>query len=113
MLGEMKCRGQVKTLLASVVTDFNIHPIWISKGIDLYFIHSSDLAAPLIQEGIAAEKIKPIGIPIRMQFTVSQDACSYKAVFLSGSPVVLVMGGGLGLGKWAIAKNCLVRRSLV
>ncbi|HHY06299.1 MAG TPA: galactosyldiacylglycerol synthase [Clostridia bacterium] len=109
MLGEMKCRGQVKTLLASVVTDFHIHPIWISKGIDLYFIHSSDLAAPLIQEGIAAEKIKPIGIPIRMQFTVSQDALQLQKRFsLSGSPVVLVMGGGLGLGKMeAITKELL------
>ncbi|MGI6588349.1 MAG: MGDG synthase family glycosyltransferase [Peptococcia bacterium] len=109
MLGEMKCRGQVETLLASSVTDFHIHPIWISKGIDLYFIHSPDLAEPLIREGISAEKIKPVGIPIRMQFGEQRDSFEVKRKYcLSGDPVVLVMGGGLGLGRIeAITKELL------
>ncbi|MDD2212016.1 MAG: glycosyltransferase [Clostridia bacterium] len=100
MLGAMKCRGQIETLLASAVTDFHIHPIWISKGIDLYFIHSPDLAYPLIQEGISRERIRPVGIPIRMQFGQKTDSLSAKKeLCLSGDPVVLVMGGGLGLGR--------------
>jgi len=100
ILGQMKVKGKLHIPLVSAVTDFHIHPIWISKGVDLYFIHSADLAYPLIQEGISWEKIKPIGIPIRMQFgqEINHDEVK-KEYGLNGDPVVLVMGGGLGLGR--------------
>jgi len=100
MLGQMKVKGKLHIPLVSAVTDFHIHPIWINKGVDLYFIHSADLAYPLIQEGIPWEKIKPIGIPIRMQFGQELNHGEIEEEFgLAGDPVVLVMGGGLGLGR--------------
>lgn len=100
MLGVLKCRGKLHIPVVSAVTDFHIHPIWISRGIDLYFIHSADIADPLLQEGIPWEKIKPVGIPIRMQFGQKFNPVQVKKEFrLSGDPVVLVMGGGLGLGR--------------
>lgn len=100
LLGEMKCQGKVKPLLVSFVTDFHIHRVWISKGIDLYFIHSPDIATPLIQAGIKHEQIKPVGIPIRMQFAAHWGAQDLRKRFTtSGNPVVMVMGGGLGLGR--------------
>ena len=67
LLGEMKCQGKVKPLLVSFVTDF----IFIVFGsvkelIFILFIHL--ISPPLIQAGIKHEQIKPVGIPIRMQF---------------------------------------------
>lgn len=100
MLGAMKRKGKIQTPLATAVTDFHIHPIWISQGIDMYFIPAADLGYSLIQEGIHPERIKPIGIPIRMQFGREIDFTKVKEEYrLSGNPVVLVMGGGLGLGR--------------
>lgn len=100
MLGNIKQKGKIKTPLASAVTDFHVHPIWISQGIDMYFIPASDLSYALIQGGVQAERIKPVGIPIRMQFDREIDVAQVKKEYsLSGSPVVLVMGGGLGLGR--------------
>jgi processive 1,2-diacylglycerol beta-glucosyltransferase len=100
MLGEMKRKGRIKVPLAAAITDFHIHPIWISKGINQYFIPSVDLNYHLIQEGIQPEKIKPVGIPIRMQFGQKFDSVEVKKELqLTEAPVVLIMGGGLGLGK--------------
>ncbi|HHZ17419.1 MAG TPA: glycosyltransferase [Peptococcaceae bacterium] len=100
MLGAMKQKGRIKVPLASAVTDYHIHPIWISPGVDLYFIPSPDLDYALLQEGIEARKIKPVGIPIRMQFgQVIEMAAARQKLQLAGEPVVLIMGGGLGLGK--------------
>lgn len=100
MLGNIKRKGKIKTPLASAVTDFHVHPIWISQGIDMYFIPAADLGYALMQEGIQAERIKPVGIPIRMQFGREIDVAEVKEEYrLSGNPVVLVMGGGLGLGR--------------
>jgi len=109
MLGTMKNQGKLKIPLVSAVTDFHIHPIWISKGVDRYFIQSADLAYPLLQEEIPWEKIKPVGIPIRMQFGQKTNPLEVKKEYnLSGNPLVLVMGGGLGLGRIeAITKKIL------
>ncbi len=100
MLGSIKHRGKIKTTLASAVTDFHVHPIWFSQDIDMYFIPAADLGYDLVQEGIQTEKIKPVGIPIRMQFDRELDIAQVKKEYsLCGNPIVLVMGGGLGLGR--------------
>lgn len=100
MLGAMKQKGRIKVPLVTAITDFHIHPIWINDGIDLFFIPSADLDYDLLQEGIKPEKIIPTGIPIRMQFAQQIDTMHAREEFqLLGDPVVLIMGGGLGLGK--------------
>ncbi|MDD2402519.1 MAG: glycosyltransferase [Clostridia bacterium] len=100
MLGEMKLKGKIQIPMVAAVTDFHVHSIWINQGIDMYFIQTADLALPLIQEGIKDKCIKPLGIPIRMQFGQNLDHTKLKdEMRLGGEPIVLVMGGGLGLGR--------------
>ncbi|MGI6605904.1 MAG: MGDG synthase family glycosyltransferase [Peptococcia bacterium] len=109
VLGAMKQKGRISVPLASAITDFHIHPIWINNGVDLYFIPSADLDYDLLQAGIKPEKIQSAGIPIRMQFAEPIDTLQAKEEFqFRGDPVVLIMGGGLGLGRIeAITKQIL------
>lgn len=100
MLSILKTRGSIKIPLASAVTDYHVHSFWIHQGVDMYFLPAPDLAYPLIEAGIPKERIRPVGIPIRSQFRQLTDPClAKKRLGLEGSPVILVMGGGLGLGR--------------
>lgn len=100
MLAILKTRGNIKIPLAAAVTDYHIHSFWIHQGVDMYFIPTPDLSYTLIQSGIAPDRIKPVGIPIRSQFSQVLDSKEAKQrLGLEGSPVILVMGGGLGLGR--------------
>lgn len=100
MLSVLKEKGLIKPILVSVVTDFHVHPFWIHQGVDLYFIPAADLAFPLTQSGIAPERIRSVGIPLRPQFRQLLDPLKAKEKLrLEPLPTVLVMGGGLGLGR--------------
>ena len=51
-----------------VVTDLRVHPFWIEKGIDRYFVAREETKEDLIRGGIAEEKIVVSGIPLRQGF---------------------------------------------
>lgn len=100
MLAILKQKSWIKAPLVSIVTDYHVHNYWIHQGVDLYFIPAPDLSYPLIQAGIAPERIRSVGIPIRTQFGRKFDVQKAKADFgLEEMPTVLVMGGGLGMGQ--------------
>jgi len=109
MLSVLKQRGSIKPPLISTVTDFHVHTFWIHPGVDLYFLPAPDLAYPLLEAGIAPERIRSVGIPIRAQFSEKIDTRKAKAALgLADMPTVLVMGGGLGMGRMElIARHIL------
>lgn len=101
MMAMLKRRGQINVPLAAAVTDFHVHSFWIHQGVDRYYIPAPDLNYRLLQSGIEAGNIYGYGMPIRSQFShVSKDTNeARKELGLKNVPTILVMGGGLGLGK--------------
>lgn len=99
MLATLKKKKKIPPIV-TVITDYTVHSFWIHPEIDGFYIPSADLAYPLLQAGISSDRIKPMGIPIREQF---EEKISQKQVRenlgLKDETTVLVMGGGLGLGK--------------
>lgn len=57
--------------IATVLTDYVIHPIWVWENMDSYFIGSEEIQQYLIKHKIPKEKIHMTGIPIRSQFEKS------------------------------------------
>lgn len=90
----------VKVPMVAVVTDFQTHPFWIYPNIDLYAVATHEIESQLIGKGIAPEKIKVTGIPIDPRFCLNYDAAALKKKLgiADKLPVLLVMGGGLGMG---------------
>src|SRR5262245_48898070 len=88
------------TFLASVVTDFEAHALWMDPAVDLYCVAAEETRARLIARGGAAENIVATGIPIASKFASAPDAdIARKNLGLNdGSPVVLVLSGGFGMG---------------
>lgn len=82
-----------------IVTDFTIHPFWESTLLDYYVTPSATLTYEMERKGIPAEKVFPIGIPVREQFSKRMEKCeARKKLGLADKPTVLVMSGSMGYG---------------
>lgn len=96
----LKRKRQMNIPLAAVITDFTVHRLWVYPEVDAYFVAAAEVAALLKQHGICREKIYVTGIPIADPFRRQYDRTAFlQEQGLSPQvPVVLLMGGGLGLG---------------
>jgi processive 1,2-diacylglycerol beta-glucosyltransferase len=100
---------QVNIILAGVITDFTIHQLWVYKEVDLYFVANQKIREALAKRDVALEKIHDTGIPIDLSFGIQYDKEELLRKFnlRSDLPVILIMGGGLGMGGVKFALNHL------
>ncbi|MDD4754418.1 MAG: glycosyltransferase [Desulfitobacteriaceae bacterium] len=95
----LKEKTKLKIPTVVVLTDFTIHAFWIHPNTDCFVIPSNQLTYEGIAQGMPPDKIKPFGIPIRTEFSFPLDKQIVKErLGLDNRPVILVMGGGLGMG---------------
>lgn len=99
IISALKAKTGIKIPVISAVTDYTIHRLWIHEHCDIYTIASPLLYNEAIQQGIPAEKIYPLGIPIKPDFEnyISKEDAQ-RRLGLSNKLTILIMGGGLGLG---------------
>ncbi|WP_110953632.1 MGDG synthase family glycosyltransferase [Anaerosinus massiliensis] len=105
----LKKTKQIDAVLSGVITDFSIHQLWVYKEVDLYFVGNSALRSELTQKGIDAWRIYDTGIPIDTYFNQNYNKIELieKMQLDEISPIILVMGGGLGLGGVNLALQSL------
>lgn len=90
--------------LVGVLTDFGAHDYWAQPGVDLYCVpHESLAGPPLVADAAeASTRVAVTGVPLMPGFEcVPAVAEARRWIGLDAgdtSPVVLVLGGGLGLG---------------
>lgn len=89
----LKKEGGISIPLLGVITDFDIHQLWIYKHLDGYCVPTHELAERLAAHGVPKEIIHTTGIPVRQSFIELRKT---NPVHKPGT--VLIMGGGLGLG---------------
>ncbi len=96
----LRARGIFHGAAATVVTDFDAHPSWRAAEIDAFFVPDADIRTRLAAIGIPVERIEATGVPIDPVFESSFDVPALKAKHgvRPGVPIVLLMGGSLGLG---------------
>lgn len=86
--------------LISIITDYNLHPIWITDGVDQYIASCDYVRNELIKRGVEAGKIKVYGIPAHPKFYARLERKS-TALKLGIDPsqfTVLIMTGAFGIG---------------
>lgn len=89
----LKKEGDISIPILGVITDFDIHQLWVYKHLDGYCVPTQELADKLAAHGVPRSIIHTTGIPVRRSFYDAKNA--HHEV----SPgTVLIMGGGLGLG---------------
>ena len=92
-----------------IITDYTLHIFWENMDID-YFVTGADfMTVDFARKGIPAEKILPFGIPVQGKFEQHMEKSeARKKLALKDMETILVLSGGMGMGKMAAAVKELV-----
>ncbi|NLK87525.1 MAG: UDP-N-acetylglucosamine--LPS N-acetylglucosamine transferase [Clostridiaceae bacterium] len=94
----LKKTGLVQIPVAGIVTDYTNHYFWKLDEADAFIVPHECIRSDMAGMGIRKDRIYPLGIPVSSQFTdsnVSSGSTGYKIP--DKRPVILLMGGSLGL----------------
>jgi processive 1,2-diacylglycerol beta-glucosyltransferase len=84
------------------VTDFDLHPMWVTPGMAGYYAANEEVAARLTACGPVVATVRVTGIPVMPDFDpprgMSRDAARREFALGEQGPIVLLMGGGSGIG---------------
>ncbi len=88
---------------AVVVTDFDVHAMWLCRRFDHYFVALDETRVHLERLGIPAGKISVTGIPIDPAFSEPRDrrAARERLGLATDRTVLLLSAGGFGVGPLA------------
>jgi processive 1,2-diacylglycerol beta-glucosyltransferase len=86
--------------VASVITDFEAHALWMDSCVDLYCVAAEETKARLVARGAVAENIVATGIPIAAKFSSKVDVKAVRKNYglRDDLRVLLVLSGGFGMG---------------
>ncbi len=107
MTSYLKERGKLRVPLIGVMTDFGVHDFWKQSGINRYCVaHESIVSGGA---GDLADPIIATGVPLMPAFAapLSQEEARFELKIPQDDPIVLVLGGGLGLSVDAAASALL------
>jgi len=93
-------KGGIRPFVASIVTDFEAHALWMESCVDLYCVAAEETKARLVARGADAENVVATGIPIAAKFSSKPDAKAVRKRYglRDDLPVLLVLSGGFGMG---------------
>jgi len=86
--------------VASIVTDFEAHALWMAQCVDLYCVAAEETKARLVARGAQPDTVVVTGIPIGAKFLNKAAPRELRKVIglRDDQPVILVLGGGFGMG---------------
>lgn len=86
---------------AVVVTDFDVHWLWVQKHMDMFFVATEEAAARLVSRGIDKNNVHVTGIPIEPEFSQNYDKrlLRERLKFDPDKKTILLMSGAYGVGK--------------
>ncbi len=96
----LKQKGIFRGPLFAIVTDYDVHSFYIFPEVDSYIIGSEGLIPQCLAFGINPDRVHATGIPIHSQFSTRNNKflLRQKIGLAPDLPVVLLLGGGLGMG---------------
>jgi processive 1,2-diacylglycerol beta-glucosyltransferase len=100
LLARLRRAGETDTPVHVVVTDFDVHALWVHEGLSGYCVASDEVAWRLRERGIGGTPVRVTGIPIDPAFATPPsrpEACA-AAGLDPARRVILLMSGGHGVG---------------
>jgi UDP-N-acetylglucosamine:LPS N-acetylglucosamine transferase len=103
----LKTGGRVTTPVVGLLTDFGVHDLWVQPGIDHYCVATSQMQAALYGAGVPESRVSVTGIALMPGFRhlPSRDEARRALGLDPARPVILLLGGGLGLGVEDVARQ--------
>ena len=96
----LKAKERLNCKQAIVITDFDVHAMWLNHHYEHYFVALDETKVHLVKLGIPSAKITVSGIPIDPVFMVKKDKRSMRRKFglLEDRTTILISAGGFGVG---------------
>ena len=96
----LKREKQVNILNAVVVTDLDVHAMWLCRDCEHYFVALEETKVHLVALGVPANRVTVSGIPIDPVFAEAKDsrAMRRKHDLNEHAFTILVSAGGFGVG---------------
>jgi processive 1,2-diacylglycerol beta-glucosyltransferase len=96
----LKQKNRIQTHQAIVVTDLDVHAMWLCHHYEHYFVAMDETKAHMQELGVPAEKITVSGIPIDPVFARNKDKAEMrkKHGLEANLPAILISAGGFGVG---------------
>ena len=100
IVARLKRREKIACPLATTVTDFDCHAMWLVAGTDHYFVALDETRVHMQNLGVEPQRISVTGIPIDPVFTRlgSRPAMRAKHGLRPDLTTILVSAGGFGVG---------------
>ena len=91
---------QVSFDSCAIITDYSVHQMWVCPKLNHYFVAIDSMRDQLVEFGISRDIIHVSGIPVSEPFCRDYDKgqCRRELGLTMDKPLVMMMGGGLGLG---------------
>ncbi len=85
---------------AIVVTDYDVHAMWLCRTVDRYYVAMEESAEYLERIGVPREKVRTTGIPVDPCFALpAERAAARRHLKLDPEArVILIAAGGYGIG---------------
>ncbi|OGC91513.1 MAG: hypothetical protein A2W25_00620 [candidate division Zixibacteria bacterium RBG_16_53_22] len=98
--GIYKWKYDINCTASMVVTDYGVHPVWITPGQDYVFVATEQLGAELapFSRFLGTDRIIPTGIPVHPSFGRRKDIGMLKEKFKiePDRHTILILGGMFG-----------------
>jgi processive 1,2-diacylglycerol beta-glucosyltransferase len=96
----LKAKERLASRQVIIVTDFDVHAMWLVHHYERYFVAVDEARAYLEVIGIPAEKITVSGIPIDPVFAIKKDKHEMRAKhgLAPDRTTILLSAGGFGVG---------------
>ena len=104
MCAILKKRKKLNCKLATILTDYHIHPQWLvlHQYTDAFFVSNDQMKLDMIAEGIDINKIFVTGIPVSERFSEDynkQEIYDYFGLSPKMPTILFFAGGEFGLGR--------------
>ncbi len=109
ILSWLTAKGKIRCPQAIVVTDFDVHAMWLCRHYERYFVALDETRAHLQKLGIPPQKLLVTGIPIDPLFSLAKDKkeMRVKHNLAPNKTTILVSAGGFGVGRVEDLVRCL------
>ena len=108
MVSSLKQRRRLHVPTVGVLTDFGVHDFWIQPGVDRYCVAHASMTTAFDDDHRSADAMAT-GVPLMPGFAqpMLQIEARRQLNLPAKDPVVLVLGGGLGLSVDSVATQLL------
>lgn len=105
----LKAKERIRCPQAIVVTDFDVHAMWLCRYYEQYFVALEETRVHMEKLGIEPDKLTVTGIPIDPIFAVSKDKreMRLKHGLAPDKTTLIVSAGGFGVGRVEDLLTCL------